>query len=81
MGHPVEKTSSAALAKSASSAKKGSRTTGKKISDPINFYDPKVQGIILAGLLVVLSLALWLGFKNGCFGGRRRRRRHSDCSW
>ncbi|CAK1548551.1 unnamed protein product [Leptosia nina] len=77
----AEKTSSSALAKSASGAKKGSRSSAKK-PEPINFYDPKVQGIMLVGLLAVLALALWLGFKNGCFGGRRRRRRrYSNCSW
>lgn len=83
MGQIVEKSSSAKLAKKSSSAVKkassGATRTGKGKAvgggDSLNLSDPKVQSILLVGLLAVLALALWFGFTNGCFSRRRRRRR------
>lgn len=82
MGHIEEKTSSIKMAKSSSGVKKSSaRTTNTQLTkEPINFCDPKIQGVLLVGLLAVLALALWFGFTRGCLGTRRRRRRRS-CSW
>lgn len=82
MGQIEEKTSSVKMGKSSSATKKASAKSSKTkrlSSEPINFCDPKVQGVLLVGLLVILAIALWFGFKNGCIGRRRRRRRQSCC--
>lgn len=74
MGQIVENVSSSKLAKSSSGLKK--RGKGMKSGgSSLDLADPKVQSVLLVGLLAVLALALWFGFSNGCFSRRRRRRR------
>lgn len=81
MGQIEEKSSSIKMAKSSSGVRKANmKSSGKTSNESINFCDPKVQGVLLVGLLAVLALALWFGFTRGCLGTRRRRRRRS-CSW
>ncbi|KPI93329.1 hypothetical protein RR46_10589 [Papilio xuthus] len=62
--------SATSLRRSVSSAPKGGKSGMK---DSLSFSDPKVQGVLLIGLLVVLSIALWFGFTHGCLSRRRRR--------
>ncbi|VVC94171.1 unnamed protein product [Leptidea sinapis] len=61
--------------KKSSSGIKKTRSKLKGKGESITLSDPKVQVVLLVGLLAVLALALWFGFKNGCIGRRRRRRR------
>lgn len=78
MGQLDESRSASKMAKSTSAVKKSSSSKGKKgQSSDLSFSDPKVQGVLLVGLLAVLALALWFGFTHGCL--RRRRRRRSSC--
>lgn len=39
----------------------------------VDFSDPKIQTAMLLGLLAIMAVALWYGFTQGCFRGRRRR--------
>ncbi|PZC87073.1 hypothetical protein B5X24_HaOG201309 [Helicoverpa armigera] len=82
MGQLDEARSSSRMGKSSSTVKKSSSTKGKKGgaggSECWNFSNPKVQGVLLVGLLAVLAAALWFGFSHGCLR-RRRRRRPSPC--
>lgn len=75
----LEPKSSPKMAKSASTVKKASSSNTKatKIgaaSQGLDFSDPKVLAIV--GLLAVLALLVWYGYRNGCL---RRRRRRSSC--
>lgn len=68
----IEATSSLIMAKSSNIKKASSGSTkGKKGIKSVDFADPKVQAIV--GLLAILVLLLWYGFKKGCFRYRRRR--------
>lgn len=89
MGQIAEVKSSVRMAKSGSAVKKtsSSSTKSSKKNTPnvtpiektssLDFCSPKVQGVLLIGLLVVLAIALWFGFTHGCI--QRRRRRRSTC--
>lgn len=77
MGQIEKSRSSNTMAKSSAAVKKPSTTTTSPPTvqgNPLDLSDPKIQGILLVGLLVVLALALWYGFTRGCMGRRRRRR-------
>lgn len=78
----MSKESSAKLYKSKPPVKREKRSQSSMKNESnfkVNLCDPKVQGLLLALLLIILTLALWFGFTNGCLGGRRRRRRRSCC--
>ncbi|CAG4922526.1 unnamed protein product [Colias eurytheme] len=80
MGQIVDKKSSTKMSKTGSGIRKSSGgVKGNNKKNEIDFCDPKVQGVLLVGLLAVLALALWFGFTSGCLGNRRRRRRRSCC--
>lgn len=54
-------------------------TGNETLKEFLNLADPKVQGMLLVGLLAVLTLALLYEFTYGCLCRRRSRRRQRSC--